>query len=124
MDIRQLTQLIKETAAQKEVQEEVIIDDLIGILKMKYGISIMEKEREFIDEVKMKIITRLYNVENQKVSNSIDLSKEFKLDLLEADYLDAAREELQSEGLVKISKGELCITRQGVMKFKEFYGEV
>ena len=124
MNIQQLTQLIKDTAAQKGVQEEIIIEDLIGILKMKYGISIMEKEREFIDEVKMKIITRLYNIENQKVSNNDDLNKEFKLDILESDYLDAAREELQSEGLLKLSKGDLCITKQGVMKFKEFYGEV
>ncbi len=84
----------------------------------------MEKERNLIDEVKIKIITKLYNSEDHKASSAANNSKLFKLDLLENDYLNAALEEAQQEGLVSLSKTRFSLTREGVMKFKEFYGEI
>jgi hypothetical protein len=124
MDIKGLEQLIAEIASQQNTDQEIIIDDLADILKMKYGISIMAKERELIDEVKMKIITKLYNSELHKVDLKADVAKSYKLDLLEADYFDAAQDELEHEGLVKKSKSDLTITKEGVMKFKTFYDEI
>ena len=124
MDFKGLEQLISEIANQQSLDKGVIIDDLTDILKMKYGISIMAKERELIDEVKMKIITRLYNSEFQKMDAKANLSKTFKLDLLEIDYLDTAMDELQHEGLLKSGKTEITLTKEGVMKFKTFYGEI
>jgi len=124
MDIKGLEQLIDEIASQQNTNQEIIIDDLADILKMKYGISIMAKERELIDEVKMKIITKLYNSELQKVDLKADAAKSYKLDLLEVDYFDAAQNELEHEGLVKKSKTDLTLTKEGVMKFKTFFGEI
>ena len=84
----------------------------------------MEKERDLIDEVKTKIITKLYNSDYQVVNSDVDHAKFFKLDLLENDYMSSALDEIQQEGLVTISKTQLSLTKEGVMKFKEFYGEI
>jgi hypothetical protein len=124
MDFKELEQLITEIATQQSLDKSVVIDDLADILKMKYGISIMAKERELIDEVKMKMITRLYNSEFQKIDAKSDFLKIFKLDLLEIDYLDTALDELQHEGLLKSDKSDIALTKEGVMKFKTFYGEI
>ena len=124
MDIKGLEQLISEIASQQNASQSAIIDDLADILKMKYGISIMAKERELIDEVKMKIITKLYNSEMQKANTDSDIAKLFKLDLLEIDYFDNAINELEHEGLLKKMKSDLSLTKEGVMKFKSFYGEI
>ena len=124
MDFSALEQLISETATQKGIDQKIIIEDLADFLKMKYSVSIMEKERDIIDEVKNKVITKLYNSDNHKVSSSKDLQKTFKLDLLEIDYLSTGIDELMQEGIVKMSKAEYALTKEGVMKFKEFYGEI
>jgi len=124
MDVKGLEQLISEIASQQNIKKEEIVDDLADILKMKYGISIMEKERELIDDVKMKIITKLYNSDSQKTENKPDMSKTFKLDLLEMDFLDRSMDELEHEGLIKPSKKDIALTKEGVMKFKTFYSEI
>jgi uncharacterized protein YqgQ len=124
MDIKGLEQLISEIASQQNIDQSAIIDDVADILKMKYGISIMAKERELIDDVKMKVITKLYNSEMQKANAKTDIAKLFKLDLLEIDYFDTALDELEHEGLLKKKKSDLALTKEGVMKFKSFYGEI
>jgi len=124
MDFKGLEQLISEIANQKGVDKKIITEDLADFLKSKYSVSIMEKERDIIDEVKTKVITKLYNSDNHSVSSSKDLNKSFKLDLLEIDYLGTAIDELIQEGAVKSSKAEYVLTKVGVMKFKEFYGEI
>jgi hypothetical protein len=124
MDIKALEQLISEIASQQNTYQGAIIDDLADYMNMKYGISIMAKERELIDDVKMKVITKLYNSELQKVDVSSDIRKTFKLDLLEIDYIDMAVDELEQEALIKKAKADLCLTKEGVMKFKSFYGEI
>ena len=124
MEFKALEQLIKEIATQNEINQDSIIENLADILKIKYGISIMGKERELIDEVKNKVITKLYNLEKHTCSTDSDLVKTFKLDLLEADYLSPALEELQHEGLIKSEKFSILLTKEGVMKYKEFYGEI
>ncbi len=124
MDIKGLEQLIADIAAQQNTDQSNIIGDLADILKMKYGISIMAKERELIDDVKMKVITKLYNSEMQKIDAPTDIAKTFKLDLLEVDYVDTAMNELEHEGLLSKSKSSISLTKEGVMKFKSFYGEI
>lgn len=124
MDFRALEQLISDTANQKGIAKHVITEDLADFLKVKYSVSIMEKERDIIDEVKTKVITKLYNSDRNSVSSSKDLQKSFKLDLLEIDYLDTAIDELLQEGTIKSLKAEYLLTKEGVMKFKEFYGEI
>jgi len=124
MNFKSLEQLITDTANQKGIDQKVMIEDLADFLKIKYSISIMEKERDIIDEVKNKVITKLYNSDNHSISSSNDLQKSFKLDLLEIDYLSIGIEELLQEGIVKSSKAEYFLTKEGVMKFKQFYGEI
>lgn len=124
MDIKGLEQLIDDVAAQNDIDKNAIVDDLADILKMKYGISIMAKERELIDEVKMRVITKLYNKDMQKIPAKSDLSKVFQLDLLQLDYLDTAMTELEHEGLMKQDKADISLSKEGVMKFKEFYDEI
>lgn len=124
MEFGALEQLISETASEKGIEKAVIVTDLADILKIKYGISIMEKERNLIDEVKTKIMTKLYNTDSHIAQSADDYAKLFKLDLLENDYVDSALEEMQQEGLATVSKTQLSLTKAGVMKFKEFYGEI
>lgn len=124
MDFKGLEQLISQIASQKGIDKKVITKDLADFLRSKYSVSIMEKERDIIDEVKNKVITKLYNADNYSVSSSNDLKKSFKLDLLEIDYLDTAIEELMQEDAIKSSKASYVLTKVGVMKFKEFYGEI
>lgn len=124
MEFKELEILISETASQKEIDKATIIEDIADIIKIKYGISLIEKERDLIDEVKNKIITKLYNLEDQTINSKSDSSKIFKLDKLESDYQNPALDELQVEGLVNITKAELSLTKEGIMKFKEFYGEI
>lgn len=124
MDFKTLEQLISDTASQKEIDKDTIIEDLADIIKIKYGISIMEKERELIDEVKSKIITKLYNLEDHMLKFNTHMTKMFKLDMLENDYFDSALDEIQHEGLVNVTKTEVSLSKEGIMKFKEFYGEI
>ncbi len=124
MEFKELEQLINEIASQNELNKETIIENLADILKIKYGISIMSKERELIDEVKNKVITKLYNLEKHTCKVDSDLAKIFKLDLLEADYLNSALDELQRESLVISNQSAINLTKEGVMKYKEFYGEI
>jgi translation elongation factor EF-Ts len=124
MKFKDLEKLIAKTASQKNIDKAIITDDLSDILRIKYGISIMDKERDLIDEVKNKIITRLYNSEDQLINPDADLQKMYKLDLLENDYINFAMDELEHEGLVKVTKKNINLTKEGIMKFKEFYGEI
>jgi hypothetical protein len=124
MKFKDLEKLIAKTASQKNIDKAIITDDLSDILRIKYGISIMDKERDLIDEVKNKIITRLYNSEDQLINADADLQKVYKLDLLENDYINFAMDELEHEGLVKVTKKNINLTKEGIMKFKEFYGEI
>lgn len=124
MDFKELEKLITETADQNNINKTSIIEDIADIVKIKYGITIMEKERDLIDEVKSKIITKLYNLEGHKANSKNDLQTLFKLDALESEYLDNGLNELQHEGQVRLSSGELVLTKEGIMKFKEFYGEI
>jgi hypothetical protein len=124
MKFKDLEKLIAKTASQKNIDKAIITGDLSDILRIKYGISIMDKERDLIDEVKNKIITRLYNSEDQLINADVDLQKVYKLDLLENDYINFAMDELEHEGLVKVTKKNINLTKEGIMKFKEFYGEI
>ncbi|MCK5209875.1 MAG: hypothetical protein KAQ79_17700, partial [Cyclobacteriaceae bacterium] len=69
MEFKALEKLISETASQKDIDKDTIVEYLADILKIKYGISIIEKERDLIDEVKSKIITKLYNLEDHVLSS-------------------------------------------------------
>lgn len=124
MDFKSLSALISEAASSRNTDLEVIMTDLAEIVKLKYGIEILEKERELIDEVKIKLITKLYNTEGHSVSVKSDSAKLFKLDILESDYLKAALNELQVEGLITHTNLVASLTKEGVMKFKKFYGEL
>lgn len=124
MDFKKLSALISEAASSRNTDVEVIIDDLAEIVKLKYGVAILEKERELIDEVKIKVITKLYNAENHTASVKGDTAKTFKLDVLENDFLKSAMQELLSEGLITLSGNDPQLTKEGVLKFKRFYGEI
>jgi hypothetical protein len=124
MDFKILSAIINEAASRSNTDVDVIIDDLAEIVKLKYGVAILEKERELIDEVKIKVITKLYNADNHTASVKGDTGKTFKLDALENDFLKAALQELQSEGLIALSGNDQQLTKEGIFKFKKFYGEI
>lgn len=124
MDFKILSALITEAASRSNADVAVIIYDLAEIVKLKYGVAILEKERELIDEVKIKVITKLYNAENHTASVKGYTAKTFKLDVLENDFLKSAIQELLSEGLITLDVNDLQLTKEGVLKFKKFYGEI
>ena len=73
MELSSLEKLIEEISSEKGLSNSELIEDLTDFLKIKYGISIMEKERDLIDEVKNKVITKLYNSENHFIGSKVDL---------------------------------------------------
>ncbi len=123
--MKALENLIKKIAQEKNIAEEQLTNELIELLKLKYDVTLMEKERTIIDEVRNKIITRLYNTDNHSIDTyKFDVSKHFKLDKLEQDYLERAQSELVQEGLLETDKHNMALTKTGILKYKEFYGEI
>ncbi len=125
MDVNELDKIIEKVAIENNLDKEELTNELAEILKLKYGLTLMEKERLIIDEVKNKILTRLYNTyENRINKQESDEIKHYRLDSVEAKYLDSALAELVSEGLVQSSKLETVLTDAGIIKYKQFYGEI
>ena len=124
MDFKELSALIAQVASGRKLDVEVINADLAEIIKLKYGIDILEKERDLIEEVKTKVITRLYNTDKNTVSIKTDAPGQFKLDALESDFLKSGLNELQAEGLITSNGNDITLTKEGIMKFKKFYGEI
>jgi hypothetical protein len=125
MDIDELKQIIEKIAADKRLDPEELMDELAEIAKLKYGATLVEKERMIIDEVKNKILTRLYNTHEHRIDKlESDEIKHYRLDGLEAKYLDSALEELVGEGLARSDRGETSLTDAGILKYKQFYGEI
>jgi len=125
MDIQSLEALIDKIADKRNVQKTELINELADILKLKYDITLMDKERAIVDEVKNKIVTRLYNTEHHSINRSDhDEVKHYKLDALETRFLDTALEEMLLEGLITHEKNTTALTDAGILKYKEFYGEV
>lgn len=125
IDLSALADLILRLAGEKGVQPENLVSELTEILKMKYGITLHEKERAIIDEVRTKIITRLYNTDGHAVDRrSIDAIRHFRLDELESGYLELAENELLAEGLLERDGRHLRLSQPGILKYKEFYGEI
>jgi hypothetical protein len=125
IDLSDLANLIVRIAGEKGIQPEDLVSELTEILKMKYGITLHEKERAIIDVVRTKIITRLYNTEGHAIDRrSIDAIRHYRLDELEGGYLELAENELLSEGLLERDGRRLRLSQPGILKYKEFYGEI
>ncbi|MCC5929953.1 MAG: hypothetical protein JJU28_11960 [Cyclobacteriaceae bacterium] len=125
MQFQDLQQIIERASVNTAIPAEVIIDDLAQIVKIKYGELILEKEREVIEELKNKIVTRLYNFEDHSISFS-QIKKEtaYKADSIEAPYIEKAEEELRAEGIVELKGNSIVLTNPGIVKYKSFYGEM
>ncbi len=125
MNIKELEQTIEKIAAEKKMNIEDLIDEMAESIKLKHGVTRVEKERAIIDEVKNKILTRLYNTYEHTINKlESDEIRHYRLDGLEARYLDMALEELVSEGLAQSDKKETKLLDAGVLKYKQFYGEI
>ncbi len=125
MNIKELEQTIEKIAVEKRMNIEDLMDEMAEIIKLKYGVTRVEKERSIIDEVKNKILTRLYNTYEHTINKlESDEIRHYRLDGLEARYLDMALEELVSEGLAQSDKRETKLLDAGVLKYKQFYGEI
>jgi hypothetical protein len=125
MQLEALDALIEKVSNKRNIEKEELIDELADILKLKYDISLMDKERAIIDEVRNKIITRLYNTEDHRIDRSkSDEVRHYKLDALESRFLNTAVDELVHEGILEDDKKSSKLTDAGIMKYKEFYGEI
>jgi hypothetical protein len=125
MDIQELDRLIDKIAVDRDLSKESLIDELSEILELKYNITLMAKERAIIDEVRNKILTRLYNTDGHTINRaSADEKSYFRLDELEYRYLDLGLEELGREGLIGNDPKQIVLTDSGILKYKEFYGEI
>ena len=125
MDIQALDKLIDKIAKDKSISREALIDELGDILKLKYDITLMNKERNIVDEVRNKLLTRLYNTDGHVITKSTANEKSYyRLDELEYQYLSNALEELTREGLVEDDPKQTLLTDAGILKYKQFYGEI
>lgn len=125
MDILTLEKLIDEIASQNNLDKGKLILEIHDWLKLKYGIIFLEKERILIDSLKNKIITRLYNFENHMINiKETDRPASYKADQLEKNYINQAEHELEVEGLIQKSGNTISLSEAGMLKYKEFYGEL
>lgn len=125
MKFQDLQQLIERASVNTTIPTETIIQDLAQIVKIKYGELILEKEREIIEELKNKIITRLYNFEDHNISfRQIKKENAYKGDRIEIPFIEKAEEELHTEGMVVLKENEITLTDAGIVKYKSFYGEM
>ena len=125
MTTEDLLKTIDNIAQNQKIEKEVIIDDIIEILKIKYGEILLEKEKELVAELKNKIVTRLYGYENHQVDISkVNLAQVFHADRIDMEFAEKAEGELIAEGLLVKEEKNLKLTDAGIMKYKKFYGEV
>jgi hypothetical protein len=125
MNLERLTDVIRTTASRHSLDENAIVDELIAIVQLKYGHTLAEHERKLMEELRTKILTRLYNTEGHIIARrDVDVPKYLKLDALEVRLLGQAETELASEGLVLSDKNKLQLTEAGILRFKKIYGEL
>jgi len=125
MTIEDLNKTIENISKNQKIEKGVIIDDIIDILKIKYGEILLEKEKELVFELKNKIITRLYSFDDHSIPANHASKKEiYKADRLDMNFLEKAENELVAEGLLENDGQNLRLTNSGVLKYKSFYGEV
>ncbi len=125
MNIQILKKLIDKAVETSKIPEEAIIDDLAQIVQLKYGVFLLEKERSLVDELKTKIITRLYNLEHQTLTlNKMPKEQAYKADNLEIQYLEKAESELEAESIITRNDKQVVLTSVGILKYKEFYAEI
>ncbi len=120
-----LLKTIDNIASNQKIEKEVIIDDIIEILKIKYGEILLEKEQELVAELKNKIVTRLYGYENHTVDTSkVDKAEVYHADRIDMGFAEKAEGELMAEGLLENNGKTIKLTDAGILKYKKFYGEV
>jgi hypothetical protein len=125
MKFQDLQKIIEQASLNTTIPVETINDDLAQIVKIKYGELILEKEREIIEELKNKIITRLFNFEDHRISfRQIKKENAYKADRIEIPFIEKAEEELHAEGMVELKDTSILLTNPGVVKYKSFYGEM
>ena len=125
MDIQGLGSLIDKIAKDKGLSSDILIDELADILLLKYDVTLMDKERKIVEEVRNKLLTRLYNTDGHTVVKSrADEKRYYRLDELEVRYLSNALEELSREGLIEDDTKQTVLTDAGILKYKSFYGEI
>ena len=125
MHIDEFKDLISKIALQERRQEEDVLEECAEILKIKYGVLLIEQERALVDELKNKIVTRLYNYENHSLELAeLNKKEAFKADTLDMDFMERAEQELVVEGLIEKTSNSIALTEAGIVKFKSFYGEM
>ncbi len=125
MTTEDLLKTIDTISRNQKIEKGVIIDDLIDILKIKYGETLLEREQALVSELKNKIITRLYGYENHRVDmGKVDKAKIYHADRIDMGFAEKAEGELIAEGLLLADGKTLQLTDAGIVKYKKFYGEV
>jgi hypothetical protein len=125
MQFEVLMEQIARISADTGIQPGSLVAELSDILKLKYGGLLLEKERDLINEVRTKILTRLYNTDGHTIDlGTADANRHFRLDELEGRYLDNALGELLAEGLLAQEGRRIRLSDAGVLKYKEIYGEL
>lgn len=125
MDIQGLEGLIDKISRDSSLSKDALIDEMADILMLKYDLTLMAKERKIIEEVRNKLLTRLYNTDGHTLAKGrTDEKSYYRLDELEFRYLNNALEELSREGLIEDDSKRTVLTDSGILKYKEFYGEI
>ena len=119
MTIEELNKTIENISKNQKIEKGLIIDDIVDILKIKYGEILLEKEKELVSELKNKIVTRLYGFDNHAIpanhSNKKDI---YKADRLDMNFLEKAENELMAEGLLENDGQNLKLTNSGILKYR------
>jgi hypothetical protein len=121
MTIQELEKKINEIAANKQIHEQEVINNILAHLEVTYSPKIYSNEdNELIEEIKNKIGTVLYSCDRQKmgVNQMTKYNEVFGLDQVEMKLLDNAWTELEAQGYIYSLMYEIGLTEEGIRKFR------
>lgn len=121
MNINELEKKIKQIASAKNIREQEIINGILSNLEQVYSPKDhSEKDRQIIDGIKRKIVTTLFNCDNQKknVNQATKYDELFDLDRVEMGLVNDAWNELEADRDVFSLAYEIGLTDEGIRKYR------
>ena len=125
MEFKELETLITELSTSSEKSVTEITQALADFAKVKYGSITTEQEQAIIKSVQEKLITGLYRMTNHSyVTSRPDYKNKFGFDELEMDYLEKAANELGELEILEGNQNYTKLSKSGILKAKELFGEI
>lgn len=123
--MKELEALIDQLSVTSQKSKAEIIADLSEIATLKYGKAFTDNQRQLIENIQRKLITSLYKRSGHEyVSRRADWKKDFGFDNADMELFEQAARELLNAGILEMGEYYTKLTNEGILKAKEFFGEL